>query len=139
MKKSRKELAEELVFLLMKLQKKVFDKSRCAAASYGLTPVQWQILRILKKEPAGTTEIAEMLGTSKSAVSQQVDILVKKGLIEVFREEKDRRRRYLSLSQKTQELFKDFQSDLTASFVEVFESLELEEIESLISILKKAI
>jgi DNA-binding MarR family transcriptional regulator len=139
MKKIGKESAQELAYLLVRLNRKIFEKHRCAASKFELTPTQWYILRILKQSPRNPSEIAEILGTTRSAVSQQIDALIRKGFLESLEEDSDRRKRSMRITAKAEMLFKKAEEMLTESINEAFSVLDEEELKILAGLLKKVV
>ncbi|MCB9832068.1 MAG: winged helix-turn-helix transcriptional regulator [Planctomycetes bacterium] len=76
-------------------------EERRAAAELGIQPVQLQVLVYLDRcnrfsdHPAA---VAEYLGATKGTISQSIQRLQEKGLIEANRDEVDRRRIHLTLT-----------------------------------------
>lgn len=139
MKEVRKKSSQEVARLLVKLNRKLFEKHRCTASKYELTPTQWYILRILKHSPKNPSEIAEILGTTRSAVSQQLDSLIKKGFLESMEENQDRRKRSIRITTKAEKLFKEAEEMLTESINEAFSVLDETELRILEDLLKKVV
>lgn len=62
-----------------------------AASHYGITVEQFHILRHVRKGIDSVSELAEVKQISRPAISQAVELLVEKGLIDRHKSTKDRR------------------------------------------------
>ena len=90
---------------LRKLNQAFFQATRREAEACGVTPIQFLVLRILKKYPhIGLNELSELMYTGASTVSGIVERLVRAGLIKRERAEKDRRSVVLNLTSAGEEL-----------------------------------
>ena len=78
-----------------------------AMAEHGVTVEQFHILRHIRKGAGSVSELAEVKQISRPAISQTVDLLVGKGLIERHQSTDDRRFVQLALSPSGNELLND--------------------------------
>ncbi len=70
-----------------------------AEENYGISVEQFHILRHIRKGLTSVSELAEVKQISRSAVSQAVDLLVERGLINRLQNEQDRRNIPLQLTE----------------------------------------
>ncbi len=82
-------------------------------------------------------ELARKMGVSKSAVSQIVSKLCKKGYVEKRKVEADKRECSLSLTEAIEEIYKENDKALNAIFDESLSSFSKEEKETFCSLLVK--
>jgi MarR family transcriptional regulator, 2-MHQ and catechol-resistance regulon repressor len=75
-----------------------------ASESFGITVEQFHILRHIRKGKGSVSELADEKQISRSAISQAVDILVEKGLIQRSQSPDDRRWVHLELTPDGDEL-----------------------------------
>ena len=75
-----------------------------AAENYGITVVQFHILRRIRKGTDSVSRLADDRHTSRPAISRAVDVLVNKGLVIRTQNPADRRNVRLSLTQKGEAL-----------------------------------
>jgi len=82
-----------------------------AVENYGITVVQFHILRRIRKGTDSVSKLAEDRHTSRPAISRAVDVLVNKGLVIRTQNPADRRNLRLSLTEEGESLiealFKD--------------------------------
>jgi len=113
----------------------LYDFSRKAhpydstARQYGtedmLYMVEAHTVRIIGREPKITiTEIAEQTNKTKSAVSQMIDKLKGKGILEKIRDPEDNRRFILQLTEKGKIIFEYHEELDKENFMKVLEQME---------------
>ena len=71
-----------------------------AVESFGITVVQFHILRRIRKGTDSVSKLADDRHTSRPAISRAVDVLVNKGLVVRTQNPADRRNVQLSLTEK---------------------------------------
>lgn len=102
----------------------------------GLTNQQWVILIHLAKDPnlpylirmkhakpLMASELAESLGVTRANVTNLINVLLDKDLIEQVEDAEDRRKKRLILSEKGEELIKGMQPERTKSNKDMLEGL----------------
>ncbi|WP_276352534.1 MarR family winged helix-turn-helix transcriptional regulator [Cohnella caldifontis] len=90
---------------LRELNRVFFHVTRRDCEEFGITPIQFLALRVLKQYPRiGLNELSELMHSGASTVSGVVDRLVQAGFIERERLEKDRRAVELNLSSAGNEM-----------------------------------
>jgi MarR family transcriptional regulator, organic hydroperoxide resistance regulator len=96
-----------------------------------LSFMQYSLLRILyEKEPLRMSELADLLGIHKSAVTVKVEKLEKKGLIERERDRQDRRNIYLYVSPKGKKQYEETEEKITQFLTDIMQQLSPEEMEA---------
>lgn len=92
-----------------------------------LYPSEIHAVEAIGKHPeAHMAEIARILGVTRGAIQQTVDRLVKKGLVEKFMDESDRKRVYLELTAKGNAAFdghEEYHAELSSRMGKRFEGL----------------
>jgi len=100
-----------------------------------LYPSEIHAIEAIGKHPeVHMAEIANILGVTRGAVQQTVGRLLKKGLVEKYMDESDRKRVYLSLTPKGKTAFKGhekYHAELSSYLTEHFSRLRPKEVESL--------
>lgn len=107
--------------------------------SRGLKPAQWVALRYLARAEEASrnvTRFAEFHATSKSAASQTLGVLIKKGLVRAQVDRGDPRVKILSLTARGKRLI---QSNPLRGIVGVLDSLETRELEQFGSVLEQLV
>lgn len=96
-----------------------------------LSLMQYSLLRILyDKEPLRMSELANLLGIHKSAVSIKVEKLEKKGLIQRERDQQDRRNIYLYVSPKGKKQYEETEEKIAQFLTHIMQQLSPEEMEA---------
>jgi MarR family 2-MHQ and catechol resistance regulon transcriptional repressor len=92
-------VVEEIIKLIKKLNRSILSHERRLVTHSGLTRTQaYVIMHIDKKRPITHGRLSERCHISKSTLSEALNSLEKKGYIHRVRCEKDKRRRYVSLT-----------------------------------------
>ena len=90
--------------------------------------------QIRKNPEVHMTEIAKILGVTRGAVQQTVDRLMKKGLVEKYMDESDKKKVYLSLTPKGRTAFnghETYHAELSSYLGEHFNRLRPKEVDSM--------
>lgn len=104
----------------------------------GITTDQFSTLQyVVQNQPCTSTEIANAFGIGKSAVTNQVNRLYKKGLIKRIRDEKDRRNIYLKVTAKGKKLVNFTEIELIRAFTPLLSQFEDDEISRFIHSLER--
>lgn len=99
---------------------------------------QLDILSLIAEGVATTTKgLAELLFVSSGSVTQSVESLVKKRLIEKIRDTEDRRIQKLSVTEAGKEIAADYRLGLRSQIVQFMDYLSNEEVEVLLGVLDK--
>lgn len=100
--------------------------------STGLTAPQGMIVGLLgKRGRMKMSEISEKMGLSNSTVSGIIDRLEQRDIVKRVRSEEDRRVVYVFLSDKAEEIFKDFSKKTNENFESMMKNASLEDIEKI--------
>ena len=75
-----------------------------AMEKFEVTDEQWHVLRHIHKGANSVSELAQVKRITRSAISQSIDLLVDKGLVERKHDMQDRRYIHLSLTQAGSDL-----------------------------------
>ena len=104
-----------------------------------LSPPQANILFTIAHHPDGMSvkELAEHTGVTPGAITQFIDALVEKGLVTREGDPTDRRIVRLKVTHLAKEQFEKFRQDFLSSFYKIFEVLNNEEIQQLITLMDK--
>jgi DNA-binding MarR family transcriptional regulator len=104
-----------------------------------LYPSEIHVVEAIGKHPeAHMAEIARILGVTRGAIQQTVDRLVKKGLVEKFMDENDRKRVYLELTAKGDAAFdghQEYHAEQSSRMEKLFAGLRPGEVTSFKNIL----
>jgi DNA-binding MarR family transcriptional regulator len=104
-----------------------------------LYPSEIHVVEAIGKHPeAHMAEIARILGVTRGAIQQTADRLLKKGLVEKFMDENDRKKVYLELTAKGKAAFdghERYHAEQSSRMEELFQSLRPGEVASLKKIL----
>jgi DNA-binding MarR family transcriptional regulator len=110
---------------------------QCFDDSLQLTRTQLDILTMLADSMSTTGELASSLYLTQSAVTQTVDTLVRKSLVERRYDDHDRRIIHLDLSTQGRGLIKRVHQLRRATMEQLIERLTNDEIDALIAINEK--
>ncbi len=118
---------------LHKIQQNYLDK-------FGLTPQQYNVLRILKGQgkPCSIKTIKERMLDVNSDVSRMIDRMVKAGLINRNTSENDRRASLISLSQQGNKVLSALK-EMDNVFINIFEATNAKRMKEAISFLDEVI
>ena len=128
------EVLEQFVRIVNKyssLEKNPLDYG-CGESLY---PSEIHAVEAIGKHPeAHMAEIATILGVTRGAVQQTVGRLLKKGLVEKYMDESDRKKVYLSLTPKGRTAFEgheEYHAELSSYLAEHFNRLRPKEVDAL--------
>jgi DNA-binding MarR family transcriptional regulator len=140
MNKTREELLRALVEKLVLVMRGMHAGHGFRFAGFTVGPPQVRILFRIASKPEGVSvkELAEILSVTPGAVTQFIDALVEKGLVNREEDRYDRRLLRIKLTEFAQDNFKEFKRDYFASVSRVFDSLGDEEIMQLTGLLMRA-
>ena len=107
---------------------------------YGLTPSQYNILRILRGEgaPLKVLDIAERTITVVPGITGLIDRLERVDLVRRERSRQDRRVVYVAITERGLELLARLDSPLSELHADVLRQLSRAEVQELIRLLEKA-
>ncbi|TDE36283.1 MarR family winged helix-turn-helix transcriptional regulator [Antarcticimicrobium sediminis] len=95
------------------------------AQAAGLTAVQFRVLQVVSERGNCTaTEISQRMGVSQATVTSLVDKLVRQGMVERQRSEKDRRQTHIVKTEKGRAALARAPDALQQRYVRKFEALE---------------
>lgn len=136
----RKKSLQEIYELIEAFRRQLAEFGRKNRCFKELTPLQWQIINLVDSRKNCTpSTVAAYLGISRSAVSQQLDQLLKKGLLKFEPDAVDRRLKHLSLTEKAKKLKEKLKKDFLSLLESQFSALSDEELNKLKDILSKII
>lgn len=88
--------------LITQIQKKPIN----ITSEYKLSTSMIHLIDLVGKYPGKTiTELAELLGVTKGAISQQIPVLKKIGLIEISQKKDNKKNKFLSLTSEGEKVF----------------------------------
>lgn len=117
----------------------MIDGHQQHATALDLTLPQAQMLRILRRGPLPTGQLAAELKVTASSVTQLTDRLIRKGLIERQAVENDRRSVLVALSPKGKRLIDGFRKRRATLFREAMMGLDKSEQADVIEAMKKVV
>ena len=95
------------------------------AQAAGLTAVQFRVLQLVsERSPCTATQISQRMGVSQATVTSLVDKLVRQGMVERQRSEKDRRQTNIVVTEKGAAAIVRAPDALQQRYVRKFEALE---------------
>lgn len=123
----KKELLKILTYSIKLYDKLISDVCK----KYKLTKTEVDVLAFLSNNPEKDTasDIIEYRMISKANVSQAVEMLITKGMLERAQDKKDRRRIHLKLTEKSEEIVKCIhlaQDNFSSLLFEDFSNEEIE-------------
>lgn len=140
MNKSREDLLRALVERVGAVMRGMHPNEGFQFAGSAVRPPHVRILFYLAARPEGVCvkDLAEILGVTPGAVTQFIDALVEKGLVERKEDSGDRRLLRMKLTEYAKENFNKFRIDYFRMVSHVFDSLSDGEIIQLTTLLRKA-
>jgi DNA-binding MarR family transcriptional regulator len=117
----------------------LIDQHQQHIAELDLTLLQAQVLRVLRRGPVQTGQVATELRISAPAITQLTDRLMRKGLIERRAAADDRRCILIALSAKGKRLVDQFRKRRAELFHNALASLKGSEQEQLVEALGKVV
>jgi DNA-binding MarR family transcriptional regulator len=121
------------------MSKLLVEQHQKHLADLDLTLLQAQVLRLLRRGPVLTGQLATELGISAPAGTQLTDRLVRKRLIERRAGDGDRRSIQLMLTARGRRLVDQFRRHRTLIFGEAFKTLAAEEQAQFVAALEKMV
>ena len=118
------EIVRLLSITLRRITRAISVRSRFLAGRFGLTGPQIAILKeLMLKDGACVGELASAIYASQATTTDIVDRLERAGLVNRSRDERDRRRVHVRLTDRGRELMHHCPSPLREEFVEEFSKL----------------
>lgn len=84
-----------------------------------------------------SSQLAEICGVNKSAITSKIDRLVAKGYVERIRDENDRRIVFLQITEKGHDMYENVQTKIEDFVGCYLQELEEEEVETFLNIYEK--
>lgn len=106
-------------------------------AQFNLSRPQLELLISLKEKSCTTGVLAKEFSVSPSAVSQMVDQLIEKNLVERIEDEHDRRITNIKLSNGGKKLFEEIHKKFLKHLEAKFSEVSIREIETLLTTINK--
>ena len=139
MELSRKQLLEKIMANMGELHTCIASSRDGFLAQFELSRPQMELLFSVKHTARSTGELAKMFNITSSAVSQMVDQLERKQLVERVRDHTDRRVTYVKLADEAHKEFNVFRAKFIDRLSERFTSVTDDELVTLQNILTKTI
>jgi DNA-binding MarR family transcriptional regulator len=117
----------------------LLEQHQKGLAELDLTLLQAQVLRVLRRGPVPTGQLAVELGISAPAITQLTDRLTRKHLIERRASARDRRSIEVALTDKGKRLVDQFRQRRRDIFNEALKSLDRTEQAQVLSALEKIV
>jgi DNA-binding MarR family transcriptional regulator len=144
MAESREDLIGEIIEDMGAFRRSMFGRRR-RAPKFGelkelmpISPVQGELMHLLaSRETLTVTEIAKIMGVTGSAVTQMVDPLVAKGLLDRDHDKNDRRVVRIGLSHRAKLRHNKIENHIGEHFSELLEPLSVEELETFRDLIHK--
>jgi DNA-binding MarR family transcriptional regulator len=121
------------------MSKLLLEQHQKHLAELDLTLSQAQVMRVLRRGPVLTGQLAVELGISAPAITQLTDRLIRKRLIERRASDADRRSVQIALSARGKRLVDQFRQRRIHIFNEAFKSLDGEERAQVVAALEKMV
>ena len=138
MKETKEDLLQKLIEQLSSVMKQIHHGMLVQEPS--LSPPQARLLFAIaskKKEGISVKEMAEQANVTPGAITQFVDILVKKKLVKRYEDPDDRRIVRLIITEGAKTQLEKLRKDFLSSVVQAFDALSNDEIKQLIKLLSK--
>ncbi len=135
----RKQLLENIMGAIGELHRHFATSRDVFLAKFKLTRPQMELLFSIKHAQLSTGELAQRFGITSSAVSQMVDQLERKKLVQRVSKPGDRRVTYVTLAPQAHKQFEKLRTQFTEHLSQRFESLTTKELETLLHILTKTV
>lgn len=139
MEPTRKQLLEKLLSDIGELHRCIGTSRDGFLAQFKISRPQMELLFSLRSGQKTTGELAKNFSITSSAISQMVDQLERKKLVERTNDVHDRRVTYIKLADQTRLVFEDMRAKYIAHLGERFADIGDEELERLSAILQKTI
>jgi DNA-binding MarR family transcriptional regulator len=134
--------SEELFVTLQRAAVTLLDEFAALVRPLGLTPAQYNVLRILRgghQQPISCSDIAGQMITRDSDITRLVDRLEKQGLAKRVRECPDRRVVYVRITEKGLEMLKQLDRRVEELHTQQFDHLNAQETQHLSALLRKSV
>ncbi len=119
------EIVEDVFIALRKIDRAIDIHSKKLAKRYGLTGPQLMILKeIMKSSENPISQISRNVSLSQATVTSILDRLEKQGFAKRQRNSIDKRKVYIKLTEKAEEVLKTNPTLLQEEFYEEFEKLD---------------
>lgn len=135
--KNRTATLEKLMPALSNLYRSMATSRDAFLAQFNLSRPQMELLLALKKQPYTTSLLAKEFSVSVSAVSQMIDQLVEKQLVERIPDAHDRRTINIRLSNEGKKLFEAINQKFLQHIELRFRTVSIKEIEMLLTTIDK--
>ena len=131
---------QEAIINLLRTSDQYHNRLGRLFRQYGLTPSQYNILRILRGagEPLPSLEIASRLIQVVPAITGLIDRLEKQELVQRCRCTEDRRVVYINITEKALQILSKIDEPLNELHQQLIGHLKKTELKQLISLLEKA-
>ncbi len=137
MHKARTQLLEDILSRMSELYRSFATNRDGFLATFQLSRAQLELLLSLKHGPQNTGMLAKKFNVSSSAISQLVDQLEEKKLVNRSSDPSDRRVRLVQLAPAASQRFAKFRREFIGHLNTRFEDVSTAEFEQLLSILTK--
>ncbi len=124
---SRKESIESILKSIKIIRKEIIT---CKSKHSEFTHAQWGIIHeLMKRESTTTKELSDVFGLTKSAITQQVNSLEKKGVLERNKNPEDHREQIITITDKFKDKTKDLHKTMIKKMAIIFEVLDDKELD----------
>ncbi len=135
----RRQLLEQIMLSMGKLHRSFATTRDGFLAQFSLSRPQMDLLMAIKHCPLSTGDIAKRFAITSSAVSQMVDQLESKKLVERVASQTDKRVSMVKLAGETHKVFEDMRNKFVDHLDLRFASISNQEFETLLDILNKTV
>ncbi len=139
MESHRKQLLEQIMSSMGELHRCFATSRDSFLATFNLSRPQMDLLFSLKHGSKTTGQLAKRFSITSSAVSQMVDQLETKGLVERINDTKDRRVTNVKLAPEAVKVFQSVRNKFISHLKERFTNVTNDELETLLNILTKTV
>ena len=139
MDSERKKLLEQIMTSMSELHRCFATARDGFLAQFKLSRAQMELLLSLKHGKRTIGDLAKNFSITSSAVSQMVDQLERKGLVERNSDPQDRRVTHIKLAKEPTKVFQDVRNKFTTHLSERFSGITKDELETLLAILNKTV
>ena len=136
-KKTRTDYLKELMPALVDLYNSMATSRNGFLTAFNLTRPQLDIIQAVKSRPRTTSVLAKEFNVSPSAVSQMVDQLIEKNLVERIEDTVDRRITNIHLSEDGIKLFDAIYEKFLNHLETEYSALSVKELETLLTSIRK--
>lgn len=107
-----------------------------------ITVKQWFVLVVIdtfKEEYPSISDVAEMVGSSHQNVKQIVNKLTDKGYLQIVRDENDKRRSLIKMTDKCEKLQKDYKEKENEFMTNLFKGTKEEDLKKVVEVFLRLI